>query len=136
MPAPHCRVWIFRTISGSQMSLQLLQKAQIIKQTEVLLWKIWRKSGSDLSRIYLAVLKLELWESKCDLKTKLASLWVSRHSYFIRLIWAENSIRQFEDVITDCAFLCCVFDRNCGTASDSFDQNVAHIVHFELATQA
>ena len=28
------------------------------------------------------------------------------------------------------------FDRDRGTASDSFDQNVAHVVHFELATQA
>ena len=35
-------------ISGSQMSLQLLQNTEIIKQTEILLWKIWRKYGSVL----------------------------------------------------------------------------------------
>ena len=46
MPALHCHVWIFRTISGSQMGSQLLQNVQMIKQTDVLLWKIWRKSGS------------------------------------------------------------------------------------------
>ena len=46
MPAPHCRVWIFRTISGSQMGSQLLQKVQIIKKIDLLLWKIWNKYGS------------------------------------------------------------------------------------------
>jgi hypothetical protein len=30
----------FRTISGSQMGSQLLQNTEIIKQTDVLLWKI------------------------------------------------------------------------------------------------
>ena len=53
MQVPHCHVWILRTISGSQMCLQLLQNAQIIKQTDVLLWK--SKENMDLSRIYLAV---------------------------------------------------------------------------------
>ena len=33
-------------ISGSQMGLQLLQNMEIIKQTDVLLWKIRRKYGS------------------------------------------------------------------------------------------
>ena len=33
-------------ISGSQMDSQLLQNTKIIKQTDVLLWKIWRKYGS------------------------------------------------------------------------------------------
>ena len=33
-------------ISGSQMGSQLLQNTKIIKQTVVLLWKIWRKYGS------------------------------------------------------------------------------------------
>ena len=37
---------IFRTISGSQIGSQLLQNMEIIKQTDVLLWKIWRKFGS------------------------------------------------------------------------------------------
>ena len=37
---------VFRTISGSQMGSQLLQNMEIVKQTDVLLWKIWRKSGS------------------------------------------------------------------------------------------
>ena len=46
MPAPHCCVWIFRTISGSQMGSQHLQNAQVIEQTDVLLCKIWRNFGS------------------------------------------------------------------------------------------
>ena len=33
-------------ISGSQMGSQLLQNMKIIKQIDVLLWKIWRKYGS------------------------------------------------------------------------------------------
>ena len=53
MPVPHCHVWIFRTISGSQMGLKLLQNAQIIKQTD------FGKSeeNMDMSRIYLALHK-------------------------------------------------------------------------------
>ena len=35
-------------IAGSQLGLQLLQTTEIIKQTDVLLWKICRKSGSVL----------------------------------------------------------------------------------------
>ena len=34
------------TLSGSQMGSQLLQNTEIIKQTDVLLWKIWRKYRS------------------------------------------------------------------------------------------
>ena len=41
---------IFRTISGSLscsvFSSQILQNTGIIKQTDVLLWKIWRRYGS------------------------------------------------------------------------------------------
>jgi hypothetical protein len=33
-------------ISSSQMGLQLLKNTEIIKQTDILLWKIWRKYGS------------------------------------------------------------------------------------------
>ena len=37
------------------MGSQLLQNTEIIKQTDVLLWKI--EENTDLSRIYLAVLQ-------------------------------------------------------------------------------
>ena len=33
-------------ISGSHMCSQLLQNREIIKQSDILLWKIWRKYGS------------------------------------------------------------------------------------------
>ena len=35
-------------ISGSHMGSQLLQNTEIIKQTDVLIWKIWRKYRSVL----------------------------------------------------------------------------------------
>ena len=39
--------WYYKgVISGSQMGLKLLQNMEIIKQTDILLWKIWRKFGS------------------------------------------------------------------------------------------
>ena len=48
---------IFRTISGSQMSSELLQNAEIIKQADVLLWKIWRIYGLGLIWICLTLRK-------------------------------------------------------------------------------
>ena len=42
--------WLSRwyNISGSQMGLQLLQNIEIVKQTDELLWKNWRKYGTVL----------------------------------------------------------------------------------------
>ena len=54
--APHCRVWIFRTIPGSQMGSQLLQNAQTIKQLTYYFGK--SEKNMYLSRIHLAVIKI------------------------------------------------------------------------------
>jgi hypothetical protein len=75
LPAPHCHVWIFRTISGSQMGSQLLQNVQIIKQTDY-----FGKSeeNMDLSRIYLAVRNL-FSQQKVNIKKLTADVSLKKY---------------------------------------------------------
>jgi hypothetical protein len=50
-------------ISGSQIGFQLLQNTEIIKQTDVLLWKIWRKYESVSYLFSCNAVRTAVWRS-------------------------------------------------------------------------
>lgn len=56
-------------------------------------------------------------------------------TYFVGLVWFQDTIMQFQYVIANCTFFRGVFDRDGRTAGNSFDQNVADVVHFEFEAQ-
>ena len=66
---------IFRRISGSQIGSQLLQNTEIIKQTDVLLWNIWRIYGS-VSYLFscIKIIKLQIFTVGYDENTALICL--------------------------------------------------------------
>ena len=80
----------FWTISGSQMGSKLLQNTEIIKQTDVLLWKIWRKYRS-VSYLFScnmnAPSKIFSTHYATDCCNNMALQWWKGRSDFVSSLW-------------------------------------------------